>query len=156
LGEKNVEPYFTDPESPQGQQMAQAQANKPDPKMLEIQMKAEVEKLQAQADIATQQQKAQSEAQLAQLRFDLESKLKLSEHNMKMEEHRASMAGHVVKMATTRKTTGENGTSEQSVDQDVIDKVLDRIAPVHSSSGPKRKTIRNNKTGASYTVEEHA
>lgn len=157
LGYKDATRYFSDPQEKDknGQLVNPPPPPQPDPKLQEIQMKAEVEKLQAQADIATQQQKAQSEAQLAQLRFELEKELKISEHQMKMEEHRANMAGHFVKLATTKKTTGENGTSETSVDQDLINKVLDRLTPVQKG-GPKKRTIKNNKTGASYTVEEHA
>lgn len=158
LGYKDATRYFNDPseKTPDGQLANPPPPPQPDPKLQEIQMKAEIEKLQAQADMATNQQKAQLEAELAQKRFELESQLKLSEHQMKMEEHRASMAGHVMKMATTKKTEGENGTSTQSVDHEVLDKVLATLTPVQSSSGPKKKTITNHKTGHSYTIEEHA
>ena len=157
LGYVDPTRYFNDPteKNAQGQLVNPPPPPQPDPKLQEIQMKAEVEKLQAQADIATQQQKAQSEAQLAQLRFELERELKLSEHQMKMEEHRASMAGHVVKMATTQTKTGPDGTTEKSVDHATIDKVLAALSGP-KSSGPRKKKITNHKTGASYTVEEHA
>ncbi len=158
MGYKDATRYFNDPteKNAQGQLVNPPPPPQPDPKLLEIQMKAEIEKLQAQADIATQQQKTQSEALLAQMRFELESKLKLAEHEMKMEEHRASMAGHVVKMATTQTKTGPDGTTEKSVDHATIDKVISALNAPKGSGKPKKKTIRNNKTGTSYTVEEHA
>jgi hypothetical protein len=157
LGYKDATRYFNDPteKDAQGQLVNPPTPPQPDPKLQEIQMKAEIEKLQAQADMATNQQKAQLEAELAQKRFELERELKLSEHQMKMEEHRASMAGHVVKMATTQTKTGPDGTTEKSVDHATIDKVLSALSGP-KPSGSRKKTITNHKTGASYTVEEHA
>lgn len=121
---KDVEPYMTDPESQEGQQMAQAQAQKPDPKMQELQMKAsldekadnrkaEIEKVQAQADIATQDKKTQAEmvqqernfqlkrelalfqAQLDQQKFQAEEARKDREHQQKMELAREQHAAHM-------------------------------------------------------------
>jgi hypothetical protein len=100
LLETDVELFFGDP----GDEPAE---EKPDPKMMELQvkseldqqsmqMKAEIEKLQAQADIETQNQKAATEAQLAERkfqfdmameerRFELEREMKMLEAQMKMQ-----------------------------------------------------------------------
>src|SRR6185295_751766 len=52
-----------------------------------LQGKAEIEKLQAQADIATQGQKTQAEIALADKKADLEAKLAVLEFQMKEREH---------------------------------------------------------------------
>ena len=91
MQEPDTETYFADPKSqPEWKP-------KPDPKMIELQvkgqlderaitLKAEIEKLQAQADIATQDRKTQAEIVLAKEKFALERELKLIEHQTKMAE----------------------------------------------------------------------
>lgn len=53
--------------------------------------KAEIERIQAQADIATQDRKIQAEMALAQQKADLEAKLKMLDHELKREQHAADM-----------------------------------------------------------------
>jgi len=118
---KDVDQYMTDPQSQEGQQMAQAAAQKPDPKMQELQMKAaldeksdqrkaQIESVQAQADIATQNKKTEAEmvqqerdfqlkrelmlfqAQLDQQKFEAEEARKEREHQQKMELARETHA----------------------------------------------------------------
>lgn len=121
---KDVDQYMTDPQSQEGQQMAQAAAQKPDPKMQELQMKAaleetsdqrkaQIEEVQARADIATQDKKTQAEmvqqerdfqlkrelalfeAQLGQQKFEAEEARKEREHQQKMELARETHAHHM-------------------------------------------------------------
>src|SRR5262249_28058981 len=73
LGLKNVDRYFTDPRS-QPAQPAPAAAN---PLLVELQRKNQIETARAQADIAAQQKKIESEMALAQQRFELDRQLKL-------------------------------------------------------------------------------
>src|SRR5215211_562486 len=115
LGEKidikSIDPYFNYPDSEEMQQRAQ-EPPPPDPKVMELQMKsqmeekklrlqaqlesvklqqsAQIETLQAQADIATQQQKVQSEMALAERRFQLEKALKLLDAQITLAEHQAA------------------------------------------------------------------
>ncbi len=118
---KDITPYMTDPDSEEGQQVAQQAASKPDPEMLKIQAetqikqaelqhkgqelqakaqldaqadqrKAEIEAVQAQADMATQDRKLQGEMALAQQKFELEKELKLIEMQMKREMHQEEMS----------------------------------------------------------------
>jgi hypothetical protein len=126
VGLKSIEPYFSDPEEidPATGQPKQPPPPQPDPKVMQIQMqaqldekadqrKAQIEQVQAQADIATNQQKLQAEmakderdhqlkkelalfqAQLDQARFDREEARKDREHQQKMdlqrEQHAAGM-----------------------------------------------------------------
>jgi len=97
MGRPNVDAYFTDPKTQPPLQP------KPDPKMAELAMKAqleerglnlkaEIEKIQAQADIATQDRKTAAEMALADKKFQLESQLALIEHQAKMAEHHESMS----------------------------------------------------------------
>jgi hypothetical protein len=121
---KDVDQYMTDPQSQEGQKMAQDTAQKPDPKMQELQMKAAleekadqrkagIEQVQAQADIATQDKKTQAEmvqqerdfqlkrelalfqAQIDQQRFEAEEARKDREHQQKMELARETHAHHM-------------------------------------------------------------
>jgi hypothetical protein len=82
VGLKNVERFFTDPRTQAPPQAA------PNPALIEMQLKGEIEKTQAQADIATQQKKVESEMALAQQRFELEKQLRLLDAQLKVEEHR--------------------------------------------------------------------
>ena len=63
----------------------------PDPKMAELERKAEIEKLQAQADIETQRQKTQAEIYLAERKFELEREMKMLDAALKREQHQAEM-----------------------------------------------------------------
>lgn len=54
--------------------------------------KAQIESVQAQADIATEERKLQGEMALAQQKFELEKKLKLMDFQLKREMHQQEMA----------------------------------------------------------------
>jgi hypothetical protein len=77
---KTVEPYFNDPSQAPPAQPA------PDPKLIELRLNAEIEKLQAEADIATQNKKIAAEIALAERKFELERELKLLDHRLKTQE----------------------------------------------------------------------
>jgi hypothetical protein len=103
---KNTTDFFTDPSSPEGQQ---AEQNKPpNPKMLEIQAKqqgdekkmqmdaalqqraderkAQIEQVQAQADIATNQQKLQAEMAAQEREYQLKERLAIIEAQLEREK----------------------------------------------------------------------
>lgn len=106
LEKKDPSRFFTDP---QGQPPAPV----PDPKMQieqmkveadkektaidaqarqqELQSKAEIERIQAEADVATQRMKVESEIMLAREKFQLDAELKREEHQMKMREMGATL-----------------------------------------------------------------
>lgn len=82
-GEQSVEPYFTDPDSPQAQQVPPKQ----DPKMVEAQNKAQIaqaefqaDQQRAQADMALEREKMAQEMQLA--REEMASKLAMQREEM--------------------------------------------------------------------------
>jgi hypothetical protein len=81
---KNTDLFFTDPRT----QPAPPQA--PDPKLMEIQARAQLEAVQAQADAAAQNNKVQSEMALAQQKFELEKQIRLLDAQLKAEERRAT------------------------------------------------------------------
>jgi hypothetical protein len=119
---KNVEMFFTDPNSPEGQQAA---ANAPpDPEMmklqaesqmktqemqqnaqlktLEMQQKAEIEKLQAEADIATQREKIGAELQMMREKHQLEMVKLQAEIERDREKHTMAMEQNAVKVQVAR------------------------------------------------------
>ncbi len=100
MGHKNADKYINDPseKNPDGSPKHPPPPAPVDPKIEQIklqaqtdqqalQSKAEIEKLQAQADIATQQQKTQAEIALADKKADLEAKLAVLEFQMREREH---------------------------------------------------------------------
>jgi hypothetical protein len=106
VGLKDVDRFFKDPA---GQPQPQP---KQDPKLVELQMKNEIEKTQAQADIATNNQKVTSDAALAERkfqhdaqlelqRFELERQIKLLELELTREKHALEMQAQRESHATT-------------------------------------------------------
>lgn len=55
------------------------------------QRKAEIERMQAEADIATNDRKVQADMMLAQQKFEFEKQLKIMDHELKREQHAAEM-----------------------------------------------------------------
>lgn len=101
---KNPEAFFNDPQAKdeQGQLKHPPPPPQPDPKLIELQVKsqldqqamqskAEIEKIQAQADIATQDRKTTAEMALAEKKFELERQLKMLEAQIKVSEHQADI-----------------------------------------------------------------
>lgn len=111
---KDISPYWTDPDSPEGLKISQQEAQKPDPDVMKLQLQAQldekadqrkagIEQVQAQADIQTQKDKTQAEmvqnerdyqlkerlavlnAQLEREKFEREEARKDREHQQKME-----------------------------------------------------------------------
>lgn len=76
---KNPEPYFTDPESPQGQQIAQAQAQQPNPEMAEAQGKLQLQAHQAQMQAQMDAAKHQADMQMQQQKIAADSQAKQAE-----------------------------------------------------------------------------
>jgi hypothetical protein len=141
---KDVDSYFTDPK---GQPAPAPPVN---PKVEEIKLKAEVEKLQAQADMAVQKQKTEAEIIREDRKAAQEMEAKRAEHMMKMDEHRLAMAREAFKVATMQRKNAD-GTSETVVDQNLLERVLQSINP---PPRPRQKTIRKNSDG-SFTSVEH-
>jgi hypothetical protein len=54
-------------------------------------MKAEIERLQAEADVAVEQRKIEAQIQLEREKFELERELKLMEHSIKREQMQSDM-----------------------------------------------------------------
>jgi hypothetical protein len=103
-GYKDPDRYFTAPGSaPDSNNPVNAAIQSPsDPKVQEIQLKAQleqkaaenkaqIEQIQAQADIATQDRKTQAEMALMERKFALESQIALIEAQIKREEHQFNM-----------------------------------------------------------------
>lgn len=128
---KDITPYMTDPESPEGQQMAQAAAQKPDPKILELQMKNEIEKTQAQADIATQDRKITAEIALAERKFELEKELKLIDAQLKMQTaaQDAEIKMHTANQdADIKRTSAEHDLTVKSAEHEMRSKEMEHKA----------------------------
>jgi hypothetical protein len=103
VGLKNVDRYFTDPKTQPPPQPG------PDPVLIELQMKNAIEATQAQADIATQQKKIESEMALAQQKFNLEKELRLMDAQIKANEHQRNIIADAVKAAGEGQAIGPDG-----------------------------------------------
>ncbi len=104
MGHKNPDKFFNDPseKNPDGTPKHPPPPPPVDPKIEELklkaqlderalQLKSEIEKLQANADIATQDRKTQAEIALAEKKAQLEAELKVLEFQMKEKEHNQKM-----------------------------------------------------------------
>jgi hypothetical protein len=133
VGLKNVERYFTDPRT-----QAPPPAP-PNPALIEMQIKSQIEQTHAQADIAAQQKKIESEMALAQQRFELEKQLKLLDAQIKVEEHRRNAMTDAVKAGMARDAGGEPSPDGQSNNGGgnaaLIATLMDTL---HRMSAPKR------------------
>src|SRR5712671_891093 len=128
-GLKNIDQFFTDPSTQPPPQPS------PDPRLMEIQMKTGIEKVQAEADIATQEKKTQAEMALAQQKFELEKQLKLIDAEIKLREHQMNM---VAKIATAASSTGQaqpgpDGASPSPSGPDplVMSQIMEGLRPRH-------------------------
>jgi hypothetical protein len=128
VGLKNVDRYFTDPKTQAPPQPA------PHPAVIEMQLKNEIEKTQAQADIATQQKKIESEMALAQQRFELEKQLKLLDAQIKVEEHRRNAITDALK-AQSRPAPGSDRGPAPGPDGDAGPQPADPADGVAQPSG---------------------
>lgn len=134
---KTVEPYFLDP-SQQPEPQPQ-----PDPKIIELQMKNEIEKTQAAADIETQNRKAVAEITLAERKFELERELKILDAQLKREQHQQNMVMSAVKSADRPRQTVKDADGNETVVEDggggqmagLIAMMMDRMEKL---AAPKR------------------
>jgi hypothetical protein len=99
VGFRNPEEFFIDPDSEQGQQMAQQSAQaKPDPKMMEVQTKAQIEGQK----IASDQQIAAGDQQLKKYEIDTGAQVELVKHhaNLQQELHLSGTAQQEMQQMT--------------------------------------------------------
>jgi hypothetical protein len=92
-GLRSVEPYFQDPEEkgPDGQLLNPPQPPPPDPKIVELEKRMELEKTQGEAEIAANDRKTQADIQLKEREFDLKREMMLLEAQLKAAEHNRKM-----------------------------------------------------------------
>lgn len=140
LGFKDPSMFFTDPTSPEGPWAQATMAQKPDPKVLELQAKAEIEKTQAEADIVTQNKKIESEMALAQQKFAFESQLKMAEHEMRMKEQKLDMYAKMASQAQPTQGVDEYGNPVmlQSDSAMLAPLIMELIDALKVSNAPKR------------------
>jgi len=116
-GYKDPDTFFTPPGRPPDQGDPSSAPIQPpqDPKMAELQMKAEIEKLQAQADIETQKAKVAAEVARDDRKAALEERMLQAQHQMKLEEHRLRMAELAMKHVTRPqpRPQGEGGEGQE-------------------------------------------
>ncbi len=123
-------------------------------KQQEMTMKAGIEKVQAEADIQTQNLKTQSEIQLAERKFELERELKMIEHEQKMQESRHSMLVSTVSAATKGGKDGEGKST--GPDPAMIERMFESLkrpdAPAKQDK-PRKKRLKKVGPGE-YISEE--
>ena len=102
VGLKDADQFFNDPSGQPGPQP------KPDPKLIELQMKNEIEKTQAQADIVTNNQKVAADAALAERRFQHHARLELQrfelDRQIKMLEMELAREKHAMDISAKRES----------------------------------------------------
>jgi len=153
MGRKDPDSFFTSPsfqQNPNAQPDPAAEPIQPpqNPKMMEMQAKAEIEKLQAQADIETQNKK--TEAEMAQSREKLAMEMQMAKemHGMKVEEMRMNMAGKMLAHATKPKQVGEDG---QPIDNGPDPNMLAMMAHALQPKGKGMRVVRDQMGRVSHT-----
>lgn len=150
--------YFNDPgdapmpEPPPPPELQKAQMEAQS-KQQEIHMKAGIEKLQAEADIATNQKKLEAEMAREERKAQLEMQMQREEHAMKMQELRMKLisqaASTTMKAQTTQSTDGEG--NPQPTPQPDFGEVMQNMAAIDAMmangsqaapSGPKTKRMK--------------
>jgi hypothetical protein len=127
-----VEEFFTDPST------QPPPKEKPDPKMMQLQAQAEIEKTQALADIETQKNKTQAEIVRDNERAKLDAQQRVAEHQFKVEEHKMKMLEMMMKLATSPQPQGENGNGQmQSPEPD-----FSRVEQLLTMMQPKPRRMR--------------
>jgi hypothetical protein len=99
---KNVDQFFTDPKTQAPPQP------RPNPKLMQIQTKAQLDAQQAQGQLAVQDRKAQRDAALAQQRFELDRQMALLQHELALRDQQFRHAHQAIAAATTG-AGGEGG-----------------------------------------------
>ena len=156
---KDVDRFFTDPaapDDPQNPRSAPQQPPPPDPKLVELQLKAGIEKLQAQADIETQSRKVQAEIALAERKFELERELKIMDAGFRREAHQQSMAQNVLRgvarsASSTDQTSADDGAAPQPAAPDPMPLIAELLTTLQRMNAPKR--IVRDETGRPVGIE---
>jgi hypothetical protein len=118
-GFKKPNDFFNDPmeTGPDGQPKYPPPPPQPDPEMMKIQIqadadrksaehKAQIEQIQAQADIATNDRKIQADIALNERKFELEKELKMIDAQIKMAGHEMDMQKHQAGMQSQHEAHG--------------------------------------------------
>ena len=141
-GNKNVEEFFTDPSTQPPLQP------KPDPKMAEIQAKAQIDQQTAASDAQRQDTKTKADIMIAQQKFELESELMKQAAAEKSEDHRMGIASALVKHATTP-VKGVDGELH-APDPALLQQFTQHLTAPPKPSG--MKIVRDEQGRASHTV----
>jgi hypothetical protein len=155
---KDVDRFFTDPSAPDDPHNPRIAPppQQPDPKLVELQLKAGIEKLQAQADIETQTKKVQAEIVLAERKFELERELKIMDAGFRREAHQQSMAQNVVRgvarsASNTENASADDGAAPQPAAPDPMPLIGELLVALQRMNAPKR--IVRDETGRPVGIE---
>jgi hypothetical protein len=155
---KDVDRFFTDPSAPDDPHNPRIAPppQQPDPKFIELQLKAGIEKLQAQADIETQNKKVQAEIALAERKFELERELKIMDAGFRREAHQQSMAQNVVRgvarsASNTENASADDGAAPQPAAPDPMPLIGELLVALQRMNAPKR--IVRDETGRPVGIE---
>jgi hypothetical protein len=149
-GHKNVDLFFTAPGTPADPNDASSAPIAPpaDPKLTELERKAEIEKLQAEADIATQTRKTQAELALNERKFELEKELKLLDAQIRREQHDQGMTRS---LARALMAGGEGAPDGAPREHPVLRTVTELLGELKRANAP-RKIVRDA-AGTAIAIE---
>lgn len=145
MGRPNVDAFFTDPKTQPPLQP------KPDPKILELQMKAQTEHQALQSKAQLEQQKSavdtqhqiaktQADMALAEKKFELEKQLKLIDAEIQIKKHSMDMEKHHAEMQA-RAADGQAKVDGAQIDVHLATRKMDldhkaRLAEKGMADGP--------------------
>lgn len=134
--------YFTDPDSPEGQQFAQQrqQAQGQDPKMVEAQGKLQLKQGETQATLQMKQQEIAHQAQIAQIKA--EADFKIAQMQAEMEFHLGQMKIIQETQLSREQMSAEQDLAEWQAHQDVRIKEKVASSRPNGSNGSTSSGVR--------------
>jgi hypothetical protein len=129
---KNVDQFFTDPKTQPAPQP------RPDPKLMQIQTQAQLDRQQAQGQLAMQDRKAQREAALAQQRFELDKQMALLQHELALRDQQFQHAHQAVAAATTGAAGTDGAAGGAGVANTIAPLVAHLTSMMQQMNAPKR------------------
>ncbi len=146
---KNPEPYFTDPDSPQGQQLVQQKQQQPNPDMAKVQGQLQIQAAQAQGDLAAQQARMQADMAMEQQKFEHQRQLEAlraqndqeiariraeHDHQINIAKVQSAHQAHLADIESKGRVAAmKNGGELGPVLQPVVEELGKHIANVHGS-----------------------
>jgi len=124
----------------------------PDPKIVEAEKKAELERAKAEQDAQMAQAKTQADLVMAQEKHNLDLTQAREQHQLAMQKAQMDMVKTLVTAAAKPRPTGEDGEGETEQEGPDVDSLLEKIAAMVQPPQPRgMRVVRDEQGRVSHT-----